>query len=86
MLRFVTGKYAAGLSQGGMIGFIMDGNSMAAVTNVDAKVKSLLRLLRMASGNGLANSSLFPAKRAVRETKHSRRSPALTLHHVFLDV
>lgn len=86
MLRFVTGRYAAGLTQGGMIGFVMDGNVKDALAKVDAAVSSRLGLLLMASGTGFANSSLFPTAPTVRETKHPHRSPALILHHLFLEV
>jgi hypothetical protein len=86
MMRFVTGKYATGLTQGGMIGFVMDGNSAAATDKVDEAIRARLSLLLMSPGTGLAVSSLFPAPPSVRETRHPRRSPALTLHHVFLEV
>jgi hypothetical protein len=40
MWRFVTSKYAAGLTQGGMIGFVMDGNVNDALAKVDVEVRS----------------------------------------------
>ena len=86
MLRFVTGKYAAGLKQGGMIGFVMDGDSAVATTKVDAEIRLRTRPLQMTRGTGLTISALFPKNPAVRETKHPRRMPALSLHHVFLAV
>lgn len=86
MVRFVIGKYAAGLTQSGMIGFVMDGDLVAATAKVDDEIRPRTRLLRMTGGTALATSTLFPAERAVRETKHSRRTPQLTLHHVFLAV
>ncbi len=86
MARFVIGKYAAGLKQGGMIGFVMNGDSTAATAKVDEAIRTRTRLLLMVPGTGLTTSSLFPAEHAVRETKHPRRTPALALHHVFLAV
>ena len=86
MARFVTGKYAAGLEQGGMIGFVMDGDWAAATLKIDSAVRARAKALRMTRGTGLATSTLFPASPAVRETKHPRRTPALILHHVFLAV
>lgn len=86
MMRFVTDKYAAGLHQGGMIGFVMDGDPEAATAKVDAEVRASVRALRMPRGAGLEPSSVFGAEAAVRETRHPRRKPTLTLHHLFLAV
>jgi hypothetical protein len=86
MMRFVIGKYAAGLEHGGMIGFVMDGNSAAATARVDVEVKARTLPLRMTPGTGLAISALLPAESAVRETRHPCRPSSLTLHHVFLAV
>jgi hypothetical protein len=86
MMRFVTGKYATGLTQGGMIGFVMDGKSATATAKVDEAIRARLGVLLMSPGVGLAISSLFPSTPTLRETRHPRRSPALTLHHVFLEV
>jgi len=86
MMRFVTGKYAGGLEHGGMIAFVMDGNSAVATARVDVEVKARSLPLRMATGSGLAVSALLPTTPAVRETRHPRRLPPLTLHHVFLTV
>ena len=86
MMRFVTGKYAAGLSQGGMIGYVMNGDFQLPTARVDAEIRTRNRQLRMASSKGLAPSGFFPSASVVRETKHSCRKPALTLHHVFLVV
>lgn len=86
MMRFVTGKYASGLKQGGMIGFVMDGDSTAVATKIDVEIRTRICLLRMVPGTGLTASALFPSEHTVRETKHPRRTPVLTLHHVFLAV
>ena len=83
--RFITGKYAAGLDDGGMIAYVMDGNVAKAIGAVE---KSMMRssCLRLCDKVPLLPSRILPATDCVKESRHDIRDPAFCIHHVFLAV
>lgn len=86
MMRFITGKYGKGLTSGGMIGYIMDGNLRAAVPSVKKAIDKNRTDLCLVFGSSLDSSSMRPRKQAVKETRHDLAKREFAIHHVFLAV
>ncbi|MFP4121718.1 hypothetical protein [Coleofasciculus sp.] len=86
MMRFITSQYASGLLNGGMIGYIMNGDIKTALQAVNRGVESRCQELRINPPSGLCTSSLIPTNTQVKETLHNLESRKLTIHHVFLPV
>lgn len=84
IMRFVTGQYADGLTDGGMIGYVMDGRIDKAVQSVSSQIKSRCIELQMPSPCDLRLSSLRPEHQQIKETTHSLIGRDLILHHIFL--
>lgn len=84
MMRFITSKYAATLFQGGMIGYVMDGDVPFAVKAVDSSIGSNCNDLRMTEPCGLGDSTLSPTDDKIKETLHHLGDRDFTLHHIFL--
>lgn len=86
MMRFVTGAYAAAMTQGGMIGYVMDGRGDDARRLIGQNIALRAKELRMKSPAGFLPSRLRPALASVCETCHPRsQMPPFTLHHMFLE-
>ncbi|HEY9710648.1 MAG TPA: hypothetical protein V6D48_20730 [Oculatellaceae cyanobacterium] len=86
MMRFITSQYASGLLDGGMIGYIMNGDMGTAVEAVNSTVESRCEELRINPPSGLCESSLIPTNNQIRETGHNLEHRQLIIHHVFLPV
>lgn len=86
MLRFVSGQYAAAVRNGGMLAYVLDGNVHAALTGVEAVIKSLHQDLGIDPPGGFHSSSVRPHDSGAYETRHRRRhNPALfVIHHLFM--
>jgi hypothetical protein len=86
MRRFVTGQYADCVEHGGMLGYVLDGDTAGASENVAANVRRRHRALGMAAPGELRDSSVLSLPTA-RETDHRRRNRrSLRLHHMFVTV
>jgi len=85
MMRFVEGKYAAGLDKGGMLGYVMDGARPSAIQAVEDAVARRREQLRLTSAD-LERSSIRRDDARVRETRHRLHSGPFVLHHLFLSV
>lgn len=86
MMRYVTSQYAAKLSQGGMIGYVMNGDIGTAVKSVDRSVRNHCRELCINPPSGLEDSSHRPGVAHIKETHHNLHRRKFTLHHLFLPV
>jgi hypothetical protein len=85
MMRFVTGQYAAFLTQVGMIGYVLNGKCDDAIRQVTKNILKQRANLKVAGSTGLEESSLRPHIRFIRETQHLlSRSRNFRLHHIFL--
>jgi hypothetical protein len=84
MMRFVTSQYAGTHRHGGMLGYVLDGDSSGAMRSVDEKIRQHRSSLRQLPPEGLNASSLLPTDQAVRETQHRCPQGQFRLHHVFL--
>jgi hypothetical protein len=87
MARFVGSnpQYARSLTQGGMIGYVMNGKTANAIKAVDKQVKKHYIDLQMTSASGLGSSSRS-LKNLVKESLHNLPHQKFTLHHVFLPI
>lgn len=86
MVRYFNGQYATDLNKGGMLGYVMDGNTEAAIMDIEKAIESRKGVLYMESEHGLKPSSLINNS-SVKETHHSRPGKSLFLiHHVFLPI
>ncbi len=84
MIRFINSKYASILHKGGMIGYVLDGNTMSAIKGVGRNVKRLRTKLKMKAPGGLSDCSILPIGNLVRETTHDLARRKFIIYHVFL--
>lgn len=86
MMCFVTGKYSGSVTNGGMIGYVMDGQTKEAITSVGKLIKNKRFSLKLAEDTGLESSSVMGTSQNVRETRHILNKRKFTIHHIFLAV
>lgn len=88
MIRFVGSdpQYSIGLTQGGMIGYVMNRNTRTAIQAVHKQVKKEWSSLQMKTSCGLQTSSLKPNEDSIKETLHHLSNREFTIHHVFLSI
>lgn len=84
MYRYFNGQYAYDLDQGGMLGYVMDGNIDVAVNDVEAAIEKRRSSLYMEENETLKVSSCITSKQ-VKETLHKYGpTKRFTIYHVFL--
>ena len=85
MLRFVTGRYAVTVKEGGMLGYVLDGNARKAMERVAAAVRPRCQELCMEPPGAMHVSTIRPADDLVRETRHDRcgSEDQFVIHHIF---
>jgi hypothetical protein len=86
MGRFIRdGKYGIGVSAGGMIGYVLDGDAEKARNNVADSIMNKRKSLGMCSTGILEESGL---RESVYMTSHNRKQAPqqFTIYHVFLSV
>lgn len=86
MMRFITEQYAPDVFEGGMIGYVMNGDVKTALTSVNASVLSRCRELMIDPPTGLRPSSHFAVNEQIKETQHNLPKAQFTIHHIFLPV
>lgn len=86
MMRFIKSQYASRLYEGGMIGYVMDGDLVSAINAVDRNVKRHHITLKMKPPGGLSLSSVLPAHSSTKETSHNLGKREFIIHHVFLPI
>jgi hypothetical protein len=81
MMRFVTGQYALDLPLGGMIGYVMDGDTAFAFSAIKAKIQADAALLAcdLSRSRDLAPPESFL-------TMHNRSPIPIELRHILLPV
>jgi hypothetical protein len=85
MSRFVTGQYSARIHHGGMIGYVLNGETDQAKKQIEKNVRNQWQKLRMTNPASLGESSLKADIDDIRETVHVLDDGrAFRLHHVFL--
>ncbi len=85
ILRFIRGQYAAQVRQGGMLGYVLDGNIAQAIQNVSRVIRNRFEELGMESPGEMLPSSVRPDDSRLKETHHSRQhlSGTFQMHHIF---
>ena len=86
MMCFVTGKYSRSVTNGGMIGYVMDGQIKEAIISVGKLIKNKRLDLKLAKDTSLERSSVMGNSQNVRETRHILNERKFTIHHIFLAV
>ncbi len=86
MMCFVNGKYGKRVTNGGMIGYVMDGKTDKAIISVGELIKNKSLILKLAKDTALENSSVMANSTNVRETRHILSQRNFTIHHIFLAV
>lgn len=84
MIRFINSKYASILHKGGMIGYVLDGNTKSAIKGVDRNAKRLRTELKMKAPGGLSTCAILPAGNPVMETNHDLPKRKFIIYHIFL--
>lgn len=85
MLRFIHGKYSAQVRNGGILGYVLDGNVSKAIQSVSRLIKKRHEELAMQPPGEMMRSSILPAEAQMRETRHSRafNPDSFLMHHLF---
>ena len=84
MMRFITGQYGHGVLWGGMIGYVLDGNTGIARTSVTDTIEANRLPLGMSPKGTLTKSII---REDVYETSHMRQTKIpFTIYHIFLPV
>ena len=85
MLCFIQGQYAVRVRNGGMLGYVLDGNVAQAIRNVSSLIEKRHEELRMQPPGEMMQSSILPEDRRLRETRHSRsfKPENFMIHHIF---
>lgn len=86
MQRFVDGKYARFVRHGGMLAYVLDGNTNRAIQNIENNVIKRRSELHMEDNSNLAPSTIRPSDSRIKETWHHRahEKSIFRIHHLFL--
>ncbi len=86
MMRFITGQYAPYMEAGAMLGYVYDGKTGNARSDVDSSVQSNSRELKLKPPKQLNKSNILPDG-SVSETFHKlNQERSFIIYHVFLPV
>jgi len=85
MIRLINGKYSAAVNHGGMLGYVLDGDTAQAINNVRSAVQARHTDLGMTPPGDMQPSSIRSADTRIRETHHTRphNSGPFQIHHIF---
>ena len=88
MMRFVTGRYGPEVHEGGMLGYVLDGDVADAISRVSAAVSCRWQELGMDNPGLLLQSAMLPKVGTARETRHKRgdSEARFVIHHLFAPV
>jgi len=86
MLRFINRQYARAVRNGGMLGYVLDGNVTAAITNVELNIRRHCTVLCMDAPGVLHPSSILTDVPTARESIHHRQGDGgqFRVHHLFV--
>lgn len=86
MLRFITGKYAPRVRNGGILAYVLDGDIRTAMVNVEQNIQTRLDELAMDAPGRLHASAVLSNDVRVWETRHRRENSAelFIIHHLFM--
>jgi hypothetical protein len=85
MLRFVAGQYSKAVRHGGMLAYVLDGNIVRAISNVEENIRKQRCVLCMSSPGALLPSMALVNDPRARETHHQRDHEASVFGiHLFM--
>ena len=84
-MRFITKQYASPVPQGGMLGYVLDGDVEDAMERVSLAIRRRWSELGMQDPGLMVESSVLSEVATARETRHRRGTPRqrFAIHHVF---
>ena len=85
VMRYVNEQYSGGMN-GGMIGYVMDGDTDKAVKCVNEAIEKRKEKLSIEGKAELKRSSIRPECRQTKETRHLTKKDWFIIHHIFLPV
>lgn len=92
MMAFIEGQYSKGFLAGGMLGYVMDGQSSKAFSGLKERVKAQRAVLKLAADSELTESSLSHAtikgmaNTHLGETEHNLPTNDFRIYHMVLPV
>lgn len=85
MMRYVRGRYAHRMRDGGMIGYVLDGNLGTAQKGVNDNIRRKRKKLRLVTPPDQMKASChLRDDPRVQETEHDLQGRRFRIHHVFL--
>jgi len=85
MMRFITGQYAPHMEAAAMLGYVFDGKTDVAHSDIDKAVRSKALELKLKSPKQLLRSNILPNS-PVDETHHDLGERSFIIYHIFLSV
>lgn len=85
MMRFITGQYAPFMRAGAMLGYVYDGETENARTDIDRQVQKKAKGLKLKEPKRLAPSLILPDQ-PIHETNHDLDRRPFTIFHLLLGV
>lgn len=85
MMRFITGQYAPYVQAAAMLGYVFDGETDVARSDIDALVRSKALELKLKSPGRLSRSNILSGN-LVDETQHDLEKRPFIIYHVFLSI
>jgi len=83
VMRYVNEQYSGG-SNGGMLGYVMDGDTDKAIKCINEAIEARKQNLGIEGKAELKRSSIRPECQQTRETRHLIRNGCFIVHHIFL--
>jgi len=85
MMRFITGQYAPFMRAGAMLGYVYDGETENARTDIDRQVQKKAKELKLKEPKRLAPSPIL-SDQPIDETNHDLDRRSFTIFHLLLGV
>lgn len=85
MMRFITGQYAPYMQAAAMLGYVFDGKTDVARSNIDAAVRKKTLELKLKSPRRLFRSNILRGN-PVDETQHDLGRRPFIIYHVLLPI
>lgn len=86
MMCFIEQRYAKGLANGGMLGYVFDGDVEKARASVGAAIKKHGNKLKCRPPFDMVVSAIVPGESRISETIHRLPHGDFTIYHLFVAV
>jgi hypothetical protein len=86
MMCFIDERYARGLTSGGMLGYVFDGQIEKARAGVGASIAANHHQLKCSHSTPFAPSLVLTGESRISESAHSLPQGAFMIYHLFLAV